>query len=78
MLVEQYDDVLKEIDPSFDLDGSMKSSLMMLQTVKMKRLTHLSTAIEPALKWMHEMGYEVLTSKKGVFVDNHERHNVVE
>ena len=34
MLVEQYDDVLdtenKEIDPSFNLDGSMKSSLMML------------------------------------------------
>ena len=35
-------------------------------------------AIETALKWMHEMGYEVLTSKKGVFVDNHERHDVVE
>ena len=26
-------------------------------------------AIETARKWMHEMGYEVLTSKKGAFVD---------
>ena len=33
---------------------------------------------ETARKWMHEMGFEVLTSKKGSFVDGHERVDVVE
>ena len=35
-------------------------------------------SIETARKWMHEMGFEVLTSKKGSFVDGHERPYVVE
>ena len=34
--------------------------------------------VETARKWMHEMGFQVLTSKKGSFVDGHERPDVVE
>ena len=33
--------------------------------------------VETARKWMHEMGYEVLTSRKGAYVDHHERDDVV-
>ena len=32
---------------------------------------------ETARKWMHELGYEVLTSKKGAYVDGHEHEDVV-
>lgn len=35
-------------------------------------------AIETARKWMHEMGFQVLTAKKGSFVDGHERQDVIE
>ena len=34
--------------------------------------------LETARKWMHEMGFQVLTHKKGTFVDGHERADVVE
>ena len=33
--------------------------------------------VETSRKWMHEMGYEVLTSKKGAYMDGHERDDVV-
>ena len=35
-------------------------------------------SVETARKWMHEMGFMVLTSKKGTFVDGHEREDVVD
>lgn len=28
--------------------------------------------------WMYEMGFEVVTEKKGTYVDGHEREDVVE
>ena len=34
--------------------------------------------VETARKWMHEMGFMVLMSKKGTFVDGHERDDVVQ
>ena len=33
--------------------------------------------LETARKWMHEMGYEVLRSKKGAYLDGHKHDNVV-
>ena len=33
---------------------------------------------QTARKWMHQLGFEVLESKKGTFVDGHEREDVVE
>ena len=36
------------------------------------------TSVETARKWMHELGFEVVTKKKGTFVDGHERDDVVE
>ena len=33
---------------------------------------------ETACLWMHKMGFEVLSHKKGTFVDGHERQDVVE
>lgn len=33
---------------------------------------------ETARKWMHEMGFMVLTSKKRTFVDGHEHKDVVD
>ena len=35
-------------------------------------------SVETARKWMHELGFEVVTKKKGTFVDGHEREDVVE
>ena len=35
-------------------------------------------AVETARKWMHELGFSVVTKKKGTFVDGHERDDVVE
>ncbi len=35
-------------------------------------------AVETTRKWMHELGFEVVTKKKGTFVDGHEREDVVE
>ena len=35
-------------------------------------------SVETARKWLHEMGFEVLTARKGVFVDGHERSDVIE
>ena len=32
--------------------------------------------LETACQWMHKMGFEVLTAKKGSFVDGHERDDV--
>ena len=34
-------------------------------------------AIETARKWLHELGFEVLTARKGIFIDGHEREDVV-
>ena len=34
--------------------------------------------LETARKWMHELGFEVVTKKKGTFVDGHEREDVVD
>ena len=35
-------------------------------------------SVETARRWLHELGFEVLTAKKGCFVDGHERDDVVE
>ena len=35
-------------------------------------------SIETARKWLHELGFEVLTPAKGMFFDGHERDDVVE
>ena len=35
-------------------------------------------SVETARRWLHELGFEVLTAKKGCFVDGHERQDVVE
>lgn len=35
-------------------------------------------SIETARQWMHKMGFQVLTAKKGSFVDGHEREDVVD
>ena len=33
---------------------------------------------ETARKWLHHLGFEVLTPRKGIFVDGHERPDVVD
>ena len=35
-------------------------------------------SIETSRKWIHEMDFEVLTGRKGIFVDGHERPDVIE
>jgi len=35
-------------------------------------------SVETARNWLHKLGFEVLTAKKGCFVDGHERADVVE
>ena len=35
-------------------------------------------SVETARRWFHELGFEVLTAKKGCFVDGHEPDDVVE
>ena len=34
--------------------------------------------VEMGQKWLHELGFEVLNKKKGVYIDGHEREDVVE
>ena len=34
-------------------------------------------SIETARKWLHKLGFAVLTPKKGLFIDDHERPDVV-
>lgn len=34
--------------------------------------------VETGRKWLHELGFEVLNKKKGVYIDGHERGDVVE
>ena len=34
--------------------------------------------METARKWLHELGFEILQRSKGVFIDGHERPDVVE
>jgi len=46
------------------------------QVVKPWNLRKVSP--ETARCWLHELGFEVLTAKKGCFVDGHERQDVVE
>ncbi len=36
-----------------------------------------SVSLSTAVRWLHHLGFEVLTPKKGVFVDGHERPDVV-
>jgi hypothetical protein len=35
-------------------------------------------SVETSRKWLHEMGFEVLTARKGIFIDGHERPDVIE
>ena len=35
-------------------------------------------SVETARKWLHEMGFEVLSADKGMFFDGHEREDVVQ
>ena len=35
-------------------------------------------SVETARKWLHELGFEILQLSKGVFIDGHERPDVVE
>ena len=35
-------------------------------------------SIETARKWLHHLGFQVLTVSKGIFIDGHERDDVVE
>ena len=35
-------------------------------------------SVETARKWLHELGFEILQRSKGVFIDGHERPDVVE
>ena len=35
-------------------------------------------SVETARKWLHELGFEILQLSKGVFIDGHERSDVVE
>ena len=35
-------------------------------------------SVETSRKWLHEMGFEVVTARKGIFVDGHERPDVIE
>ena len=35
-------------------------------------------SVETSQKWLHELGFEVLTLKKGIFVDGHEHSDVIE
>ena len=37
-----------------------------------------SVSVETARKWLHELGFNVLQMSKGVFIDGHERPDVVE
>jgi len=34
-------------------------------------------SVETARTWLHHLGFEVLTPKKGIFIDGHERPDVV-
>ncbi len=33
---------------------------------------------QTACRWLHHLGFEVITTKKGIFIDGHERDDVVE
>ena len=35
-------------------------------------------SVETARKWLHELGFEVITPCKGIYIDGHEREDVVE
>ena len=34
--------------------------------------------LETARLWLHHLGFEVLTARKGIFIDGHERPDVIE
>ena len=38
----------------------------------------LAPSVETARKWLHDLGFDVLQMSKGVFIDGHERPDVVE
>lgn len=35
-------------------------------------------SVETGRKWLHELGFEIITTHKGIFYDGHERDDVVE
>ena len=35
-------------------------------------------SLETARKWLHQLSFEFITPQKGIFVDGHERDDVVE
>ena len=35
-------------------------------------------SVETARKWLHELGFEILQLSKGVFIDGHERSDIIE
>ena len=37
-----------------------------------------TVSVETARKWLHELGFEVLDKKKGIYIDDHEREDVVQ
>ena len=37
-----------------------------------------TVSVETARKWLHELGFEVLDKKKGIYIDGHEREDVVQ
>lgn len=35
-------------------------------------------SVETARKWLHQLGFAIVTPRKGIFIDGHERQDVVE
>ena len=35
-------------------------------------------SVETARRWLHHVGFEIITPRKGIFIDGHERDDVVE
>ena len=37
-----------------------------------------TVSVETARKWLHHLGFEVISAKKGIFYDSHEREDVIQ
>ena len=37
-----------------------------------------SVSVETVRRWLHELGFEIITPRKGIFIDGHERQDVVD
>ena len=37
-----------------------------------------SISVETGRRWLHELGFEIITPRKGIFIDGHERQDVVD